>query len=737
MKLKLTVAMPDGGTEDVTVSCDVTVSVSQLARALIRSGAGDPVLRRITREQREPVTLSGRADSTAASVLLDPGAPVGASGLQSGWTVRPTLEFGDGSQPRLIHAAGRIEVLNGPQRGARFSLIPGTNLIGRDPSVRVHLRDASVSRRHAAIEAPYDDAGSFVIRDLGSANRMHVDGSETTEFTCTGLHTITLGNVLLRVVPDRVGRPGEPRPVLDHRYVHRRSPRLEQVFSETKRGLPKPPRLPPRPRLPLIAVIAPALLGIALFAVTRSPMSLVAIVFSPVLALGAWLDQRFGGKRKQRRELREYRASLASERGELKRLQAEESRLRSKEYPDLAEIVDAFEHRTELLWARRPEHAGFLEVRFGDGRLPSRTVLELPDRGECAPAAWEELTSLANEFRDIEPVPVTERLDRCGGLGIAAAAETAGSHLRALILQLAGLHSPAEMLLACFVGERSDQRGDDDWSWLKWLPHVDAASSSIGAPGLAGSAEQSNRLLSALERLLIERRRTRPPPAGGIRVPVVVVVVMDDRGVETARLIELAEVGPELGLYVIWRADRVAGLPAACRTFVEIGRNGARVGFVRSAALVPLSRAESVTATVALRASRMLSAIEDASVRAQDQSDLPSVMGLYELIGLDQACTGAEIADEWRASGSLTTDGGLDAEQGEVNFRAVVGQGKDGPVTLDLRAEGPHALVGGTTGSGKSEFLQTWIMSLAARLSPQRITFLLSNYRKLRQPTSA
>ncbi|WP_416447335.1 FtsK/SpoIIIE domain-containing protein [Leucobacter sp. HNU] len=59
----------------------------------------------------------------------------------------------------------------------------------------------------------------------------------------------------------------------------------------------------------------------------------------------------------------------------------------------------------------------------------------------------------------------------------------------------------------------------------------------------------------------------------------------------------------------------------------------------------------------------------------------------------------------------------------------MVGQGSDGPVEIDLRTHGPHALVGGTTGSGKSEFLQTWILSLAANYAPDRLTFLLVDYK--------
>ncbi|WP_449283809.1 FtsK/SpoIIIE domain-containing protein, partial [Leucobacter sp.] len=87
------------------------------------------------------------------------------------------------------------------------------------------------------------------------------------------------------------------------------------------------------------------------------------------------------------------------------------------------------------------------------------------------------------------------------------------------------------------------------------------------------------------------------------------------------------------------------------------------------------------------------------------------------------------IVQAWAASGTLMAQWTPGAEREPVALTAVVGQGPEGPAAIDLRTHGPHALVGGTTGAGKSEFLQTWIMSLAARVSPERLTFLLVDYK--------
>lgn len=762
MKLRVTLMLPHGGMRDITVSCDVTATVSDAARALIRAGAsGEPRLERIAEQRLAPLTLRGRPGGETLQLLLDPGSPIASSGIQAGWTIQAVPEFaGHGAGiRRLIEAAGYVEVLSGKHAGAHFSLLPGANLIGRNKECRVHLSDGSVSRRHAVIEirgrripprtpAPGPGTGSestteITLEDLGSANGLIVEDTRVVEHLITAPCTVVLGDVTLRILP---GPPPVAPPELSHRVMHTRAPRIDPRFPSTERELPAPPAPAAPSRIPMLAMLAPIMMGGAMYAITGSPMSLMMIAFSPLMMIGSWLDGRIGGKRKLRRELRQFTETLDAERVELRELRDREIEIRATETPTTPEIIEGIATRSSLLWARRPEHRSFLELRFGEGTLPSRTVVRPPPRGDASHEQWKALCRVEREFRDATPVPVIERLDRCGSIGVSGEPAWTEGMTRALLLQLVGLHSPAELSLACFAGPRHTA----EWDWLKWLPHIDAATSPLPVWQLADDAAGSNRLIAALEGLLAARRsgggtrrtvrshldadnRNDDVQGEAVRelpvTPIVIVLVLDDGQVERSRLISLAEDGPDCGIHLLWVGRHRGELPAACRTFADIGQAEGSVGFVRTGTIAQLSRLEWVDAPMALELARSLAPVEDTSARVLDESDLPKTVNLRDLHTIDLLGGAQPILQAWAASGTLTARWRLGAERPQIDFAAVVGQGPDGPAVVDLRTHGPHALVGGTTGSGKSEFLQSWIMSMAARVSPDRLTFLLVDYK--------
>ena len=750
MKLRVTIPRHVDGARkqasDVSLTVAVTATVGEVARGLVRAGAGDPRLLPFAEHRQAPLTLRvGYPDGS--TLILDAGETIGGSGLLSGSLVEPVFEAAPGPGPRARRPIAKLTVLDGPQKGVSFLAVQGENLIGRERGSRIELRDRSVSRQHAILRST---ESGVEIADLGSANGVVLVGEsgERRELRSSASRLPMASTIEVGAVPIQVelGPPVAPDPVRSSSIPHPQSPRVDPVFAPEPLDLPAPPDRSDPARFPLIAMVAPLVMGTVLYLTTKSMMSLIFVALSPLIMLGTWLDSRLSKRKSTKQAQREFEQGIEQARDQLSENSALEQRARTQETPPPESLLELPVVRSSELWTRRAEHRAFLELRLGTATQRSRKQIVLPPRGKISAKDWDSLTELSEEFQDLPDVPVLERLDRSGSLGVAGPAPCAGDVARGLLVQLLALHSPADLVLTAFADR---EQAETEWAWLKWVPHIDSAFSPVPTPHLAADERGSNRLLTALEGLIQIRssgassRSVRSRAAGSAAdaqerlrpadtnpaVPAVIVLVLSDALVDRTRLVGLAEDGADVGVHLIWVAREMREVPAACRTVVEITDGEWKAHFVRQGEVVRLTELDAIRVSFAETFARALSPIVDTGARVLDESDFPRSVSLGQITEGEILASGSSILRRWQTSDSLTSHWTAGAEREPGPLTAIVGQGSDGPVEIDLRTHGPHALVGGTTGSGKSEFLQTWILSLAANYSPDRLSFLLVDYK--------
>lgn len=725
MRLKLTVRDQQGD-RDVVVTCDATATVGDVASAL--AGQDD--------EQRraQPLTLWTHSAGDVEARTLNPLLSLHDSGLRSGAGVALV-------EPRTApvseaEAQAVLSVVSGPDEGSTVRLASGVSFVGRDAAAHVRLHDALVSRRHASVTV---SGRSIVLADLNSANGVEVDGERVDRAVLLHRSRVRVGSTQFRVDP--VAAPAGRDAVRGFS----RSPRVVQPWRAPELEAPTLPSVGERPPLPWIGIAAPIIAGAALFAVTQNPLMLLFIALSPILMLGMWVDQVVRRRKQRKQQSDRFRAGLTSLKTDLGEQAVAEHTARLAESPSVEDVAQSVSTRSPLVWTRVPEHGAFLSVRFGLGTLPSRVSVTMPSRDLGAAGEWDELKQVVDEFASLEGVPVAERFSDAGAIGIAGPDQFAGDAARALLFQVAGLHSPADVAMCAFAtGETAAE-----WSWMKWLPHTDAPHNPLPAP-LAADLATSTRLLSDLEELIQRRRDARgsashvrshlsseTPGAPGLWQPVerepvtpaVVVFIAGEPAVDRGRLVQVAHDGPDVGVYTVWLADAVTSLPVVCRTYLSVRAAQATVSFVRHGAEIALTRVELIDPPLAARLATALAPLEDDGAPVLDESDLPAAVSLVELFDDDIAGDPRAVEGRWRKNDSLTA-GWLPGSAREAGgIGALVGQGTTAPLRIDLRRDGPHALVGGTTGSGKSEFLQTWILGMAVEHSPDRLTFLLVDYK--------
>ena len=511
----------------------------------------------------------------------------------------------------------------------------------------------------------------------------------------------------------------------------------------TTSSCPEVPQAPQPSRFPWLALVAPLLMGGVLFiAKSHQAMNmstlypLLFIALSPVLMLGNYVDQRVQRKRQHREEVAAFESGLRAREAELTEAQRVEREQLLQVYPALSECIDAVRRRAGVLWSRRPEHPEFLQVRLGLGAIAPLSRPVSP-RLSGIPELYEKAATLADAFAVLDQAPVVADLRSVGGLGLCGGSSQAEGVARALVAQVAALHSPAELVLACLTSNEERAR----WEWLQWLPHTSSPHSPLPGPHLAAEPGTGKVVLSCLEELVETRSAgqaaahrgpiTRDAKPDTPTVPSVLVVV-DGTSVDMARLTRVAESGPDVGVFVLWVADDLAGLPAACRTFVTVPDSGAvSVGMVRQGRTVSDVSCELMDPQVAHSFARRMAPMFDAGSPVDDQSDLPRNVSMVSLVGHEASDDAAVVLGRWRENQSLVLRDGsppVPRDRGS-DLVAVVGHAGSEQFTLDLRTQGPHALVGGTTGAGKSEFLQAWVLGLAHAYSPDRVTFLFVDYK--------
>ena len=612
---------------------------------------------------------TGAAPAWARWRPLRPDAVLGSRPMIDGAILtdtRPTGEDGsDGPRVEIVGGAGAGE-------GVRVGREPTT--VGRAPASTLVLADPRVSRRHATLAIT---PTGVTVTDLGSTHGTWVDGRDADPGRPVPFESIVrAGDTFLAVTtPSEAAaatRAGPDGSVLFDRVLRRRP-------SPDDRIVVLPGALDERqaPRMQWIAAAIPLAAGAALAAVMHSVQLLAFCALSPLAMVVGTIGERVHWRRGRRRTVVQHRRATDAARREIAAALREEARVRRRAHPDPAAVQRIVRSPTGRLWERHRADSDLLEVRIGLGT--ARSALRVDRGGTDGPAAT------------LGAVPCTLDL-RAGAVGVTGPRRVAIA--RWLLVQLAALVSPADVEFALLVA------ADGNWTWARWLPHLHGR--------VATTPAGHDSLVDDLVELAAARRAVTGSPGSAWAGPWLVVMADRPAGDAAARLSALVTGGSSVGLSGVWLVGHAHELPAACvHSVLPADETGVLVRVGSSVVVADL-----VGRDVAERTARALAPLRDA--RADPAAVLPERSRLVSLLG-EGPPSAADLRARWgRSDGSA---------------RTVLGVGATGPVLLDLDRDGPHVLVAGTTGSGKSELLQTIVAGLAALHPPDDITFLLVDYK--------
>ncbi len=675
----------DGTTMDLVVDLDPDQPVSDLL----------PVVLAALNPDVHP-SFAARVPTWLDAALLDPGRSIRSVGLRSG----SYLEF---HQCRRLTLADRgmaeLRVVGGPGAGRIHRLGVGQTRVGyrasglalADPKVPPAAAEVQVNPR-CEVTVTLVEAESARLGDL------ELTANDESVVWPAGEY-LRLGDCVIQLtgvgVPAAEHAPGEDHTGLD--VV--RPPRILAADLAREFTLPTEPTERPKQAIPWLMVFAPMLMTIPMVAFF-GPRALIFAIMSPIMAIANVISARRGTRKTFLEEKKKYEENLADVNRRIDRGLLAEHAERRLQHPDPAAVLLTAITPGRELWQRRRNDPDHLQFRLGLADLTANLKVNTPQ---------VEKSKEPPPPRVLELVPAYFSLRSIGVIGFSGPVTNRMALANWILGQIVVLHSPVDVRIILLTHDDSFH-----WEWVRWLPHLRTEAEIL--PATVGTEQQSiGRRLAELAKLLADRQaRTESQSKGELPPGPDIVVVLDGarklRSLPT--VVQLLREGPQQGIYLMCLDEETRQLPEECTSVVEFSATG-RVGLRRTrAAATENILPDLVEPGWGHQLARGLAPLRDATPDAEDLG-LPKRSRLLTALDLEPP----------------TVPGILQRWLGGRETNVVIGAGFDGPFKMDLKRDGPHALIAGTTGSGKSELLQTIVASLAVANRADQLTFVLVDYK--------
>jgi DNA segregation ATPase FtsK/SpoIIIE, S-DNA-T family len=643
------------------------------------------------------------------------------------------------SRPKGAPVAA-VSFVWGPAVDAPVLLAPGRYVLGRAAGADIRIDDDAVEAHHAVLDIGPD--GEPRVVQLAGRVPIRIDGVATEAQPCsdrvaTGRHAVTtvstidLGATRLRIddpppaqLPVHTGEvPGE----VGARMVMR-APRRVPPSGTLAVTLPPPVAAQgdPHPTAAGLGAAVVALIGSVVMAtVIGHPMFAVFGLFGALASLATWVAGRVRHGRRSAAARRQHELDMTTFADAVRAAQIRARRHHLEVTPTPSDAIGSID--AIRLWERRPDHGDAFVVSLGVGAVHRPIAIEGPD-GTIADLP-DEVLAVVDRGSTLDDVPVDVTLDDRDRLVLAVTGPNADALIRSIVVQLAVQTGPADWCLVVVSDRASDMR------WVECFPHArDAVHSAVIAPADPHAAESIGRLAGGDGRRLVVlcdqpallATRTSPlrrlldagerpvtvllevPP--GTQIPAVCSASLQIGLHGTARWHRDHHADHHADHHVDHHPDRDAADHRA-------GHDAGPQGGLSADGRWPSTRLRvaGVSAGVARRTGLALRDLVDPEDDRMGASALPTDLRLSDLPDLP-ACP-ERIARMWAEGGDDPT------------LRAPIGWSATGAVEIDLVDDGPHGLIAGTTGAGKSELLRTLVVALAARVSPDHLTFVLVDYK--------
>ncbi len=499
------------------------------------------------------------------------------------------------------------------------------------------------------------------------------------------------------------------KPVLRYYPKFNRNTRIKTRISDEKIEILDPPAKPQKPKNDIISRLLPSVVmvvaGLAMSFV--SPFMLISSGLGIVTAIVGLIQGHRDFKKNTVGRIEKYNAYIESKRTEIEEYRKQELSILEEMYISPAVEQDRFMSFSSDLFDRNQNDDDFLCVRLGTGDLEAKREVNFKkqERLEIEDELQELPEKVYNDYKYIHDAPIVCDLKNAGAMGVFGSLAYRFEILKNIVIDLAARHYYSDVKMI-FVAEQNNK---DYINWIRFLPHV--YNDDLGIRNIVCDAESKNIIFEYLYKELTLRESQKKYDHH------IVAFFFDEYGIKSHPISKFINKAKDLGVTFVFFADSIADIPLGCRSVIAVkgAKNATLIDTQHQQnsvdfayPTIPTDQAEKII--------NLLAPVYTEEISLE--GTLTKNISLFELLNI-LAVDDIDLQRNWASS------------QVFKSMSAPLGVSKTGVVSLDLhdKAHGPHGLVAGTTGSGKSEILQTYILAMATLFHPHDVGFLIIDFK--------
>ncbi len=504
-----------------------------------------------------------------------------------------------------------------------------------------------------------------------------------------------------------------------------RSPRFKRDVETATFKIDAPPTSPVSEEMPWVLVMGSSLAMGMMSIVTLSnaliSKNYVSMAMGASMLIGTvmlpMITKKYEKKRREQKEAlrqrkyREYLNKISAKINEACQLQAD---ILNENHVTVQECENRIINTRRNLWERGFGQNDFLRIRVGHGQGNLDAEFSYSERRFILDDdnLQEEMYMLCEREKPLHNIPITYSLFEDHISGVIGKRNEVVEFAKGLIIQLAALYSYDEVKFV-FVYDKEEESA---FEFVKWLPHVWSEDDKFRF--IATNNNEVKELSAYLEKVIEARFELNPTDLEDT-TPYYIIFSMSRELASRAEMVKKVLSKKEnIHMSVVTFYDELRNLPKECSMVVELEGTSGRL-FDKND-ITGKNTLFDPDITLSSNALNLSVALANTALDTTATSfKLPGMITFLELFGVGKV-EHLNALTRWKENDPTKS---LEAEVGVDTL------GETFKLDLHEKFHGPHGLVAGMTGSGKSEFIITYILSLAVNYHPDEVAFILIDYK--------